>query len=62
MSDGADPWGRIHDSRDELERIAERDDRLGALAAISLDLADGDLPSDDDLQRMGVTADVEDGQ
>lgn len=51
-----DTWERIRDNHNELEQVAERDDRLGALARITLDLANDERPTDDDLERLGVDA------
>lgn len=49
-----DLWQQIEEHESDLETIARRDDRLGALASIALDLADGTYPSDDDLEALGV--------
>lgn len=57
--DDVDPWRRIRANHDELEQIADRDDSIGALASITLALANGDHPSDTDLQQIGATTRTE---
>lgn len=48
-SNDVDPWGRIRANHEDLEQIADRDDRLGALASITLALGQlgGGAPAGD---------------
>lgn len=54
--DEPDPLAAIRDRRGDVEQLAGRDDRFGALARVLLSLADGDVPDESDCQQAHVTS------
>lgn len=42
------------ETRDRVERLARRDDGLGAFARVALDVADGEEPDEEDLDESGI--------
>ncbi|WP_435552721.1 hypothetical protein [Natrinema sp. CGMCC1.2065] len=57
MSTTKTPFDSIRDDneiREGTEELAERDDRIGALARISLAIADGEEPDPKDCEEAGL--------
>ena len=49
-----DPLDAIREHEQAVEQLAEREDRLGAVARYLLDVANGDQPDDYDAELAGL--------
>jgi hypothetical protein len=58
--DDDDPLAKLREHEDAVEEIAERDDRMGALARYLLAVADGRRPASEDA-RLARLPDLREG-
>ena len=50
----ADPLEHIREHEDEIEQLADREDRIGAIARYFLAVANGELPEKYDAELAGL--------